>query len=310
MAIAIIVTDRDVSRFQARVAALCPPGTPVWVYPDIPQPELVEMAVVWKHPPHVLHEFPNLKLVSSFGAGLEHILAGPTLPLGVRISRIVDEQLVASMRNYVLLAALHIHKRYRLFQQQQHERRWAKPEPVELPLRIGILGLGELGSAAAQALAALGFEVWGYSRRPRRLEGVRCLSAADTSLAGFARRINLLVCLLPYTPTTAGILNIELFRALPPGSCLINAARGAHLREEDLLQAMQEGYIREAWLDVFQHEPLPPEHPFWAQEGIVITPHVASITDQDKGAEIAAENYRRLQNGAPLRFEASREEGY
>jgi glyoxylate/hydroxypyruvate reductase A len=310
MAIAIIVTDRDVSQFQASVAALCPPGTPVWVYPDIPRPDRVEMAVVWKHPPGILSEFPSLKLVSSFGAGLEHILAGPPLPPGVRICRIVDEQLVASMRNYVLLGVLHIHKRYRLFEQQQHARRWAKPEPVEVPLRIGILGLGELGSAAAQALAALGFEVWGYSRRPRCLEGVRCLSAADTSLLDFARRINLLVCLLPHTPATAGILNLELFRALPAGACLINAARGAHLQEEDLLQAMREGQIREAWLDVFQQEPLPPEHPFWAQEGIFITPHIASITNQDKGAEIAAENYRRLKNDEPLLFEASREEGY
>jgi glyoxylate/hydroxypyruvate reductase len=310
MAMAIIVTDRDVSRFKARLEALCPPGTPVWVYPDIPQPELVEMAVVWKHPPGILHSFPNLKLASSFGAGVEHLLADAPLPPGLRICRIVDEQLVASMRNHVLMAVLNIHKQFRRYQRQQQELQWAKPEPAEIPLRIGILGLGQLGSAAARALAALGFQVWGYSRRPRRIEGVRCLDASTSSLADFAQQINLLICLLPHTASTNGILNLELFRRLPPESYLINAARGAHLNEEHLLQAMQEGYIREAWLDVFQQEPLPPSHPFWLYENIIITPHVASITNQDKAAEIAAENYRRLQNGEPLWFEVSREEGY
>ncbi len=310
MSIAIIVTDRDTSLLKQKTEEQLSGLSQVWVYPDIPEPEAVEMAVVWKHPPGILETFPRLKLVSSLGAGVEQILAGPPLPPEVAVTRIVEEALTTSMRNFALMAVLNIQKQFRFYQRNQREMQWIRPEPVEIPLRIGLLGLGELGGSIARALAGLGFEVWGYSRGGRRLEGVRCLHSGELSAAEFARNVNLLICLLPHTPATEGILNLELFRSLPQGSYLINLGRGAHLDEEGLLAAIREGHIREAWLDVFREEPLPPSHPFWLYDSIVVTPHIASITKQENAAQIIAENYRRMKAGRPLLFEVKREKGY
>ena len=167
--------------------------------------------------------------------------------------------------------------------------RWEKPKQLEIPLRIGMLGLGALGGSIAASLAALGFEVMGYSQSPKHIAGVRCLHAGEATLANFVRQANLLICLLPRTANTEGILNYELFCHLPKGAFLVNVARGAHLEEEGLLRAMEEGYIQEAWLDVFQEEPLPQSHPFWQHPGVVITPHVASITNQENAAKVIAE---------------------
>lgn len=268
------------------------------------------MAVVWKHPEGLLADLPNMQLVSSLGAGVEHILNDPALPSGLRIARIVDDALITSMRNYIVLAVLHIHKRLEIYRTNQRAGRWNKPDPVERPLRIGVLGLGALGGPIARFLAGMGFEVLGYSRRPHRLPGVTCYNAADLSLTAFARRINTLICLLPQTPATEGVLNTALFASMPPGSFLINVARGAHLVEADLLRAMDEGRIEQAWLDVFQAEPLPPAHPFWTRPGIMVTPHIASITNQENAAAVIVENYRRMHAGKDLQYEVDRERGY
>ena len=310
MSIALIITDRDVQALRHSIETELKGATPVWIYPDMPKPEWVEMAVVWKHPPRVLQAFPNLELVSSLGAGVEHILNDLTLPPGLRITRIVDESLTTSMRNYVLMAVLSIHKQLKFYQNNQQQARWEKPNQIEIPLRIGMLGLGVLGGSIAGSLAGLGFEVSGYSQNPRNIPGVRCLHAGEASLAEFVRQVNLLICLLPRTAATEGILNYELFRRLPQGSFLINVARGAHLDEDGLLLALKEGKIREAWLDVFQEEPLPEAHPFWQHPSIVMTPHIASITNPESAAKIVADNYRRLKAGQELLFEVDEKRGY
>lgn len=310
MSIVLIVTDRNVKPLQRHIEAELRGATPVWIYPHIPKPEWVEVAVVWKHPPNVLKAFPNLGLVSSLGAGVEHILHDATLPPGLRITRIVDESLTTSMRNYLLMAVLNIHKQLLFYRNNQEKARWEKPSQIEIPLRIGILGLGALGGSIAASLASLGFEVSGYSQSPKDIPGVRCLHAGDTTIAGFVRQINLLVCLLPRTADTESILNYKVFRHMPKGSYLINVARGAHLYEKGLLDAIEDGYIREAWLDVFKEEPLPKEHPFWQHPGIVITPHIASITNQEDAAKIIAENYRRWKEGRELLFEVDEKKGY
>ncbi len=310
MAILLAITDRDVRPLQAMISARLDESVPVWIYPDIPDAAAVTMAVLWKHPAGLLATLPNLQLASSLGAGVEHILSDATLPAEMRITRIVDEALTVSMRNYVVMAVLDLHKRGEFLRANQRAHRWAKPEPVERSLRIGVLGLGELGGPIARFLAGMGFEVLGYSRRPRRVEGVTCYSAADLPLPTFVRRINTLICLLPRTAATEGVLNYELFAQLPPGSFLVNVARGAHLVEADLLRALDEGRIERAWLDVFHTEPLPPAHPFWDRPEISLTPHVASITNQENAAAIIAENYRRMQQGEDLRYEVDREEGY
>lgn len=310
MAILIAVTDRDVRSLQKKIQALLKGETEVWVYPDIPAPDQVEMCILWKHPADLLASLPNLGLISSMGAGVEHILTDPELSPAIPITRIVDEALTLSMRNYVLTAVLNIHKKLLFYLENQRKSGWVKPEQAERPLRIGMLGLGALGGGVACFLAGLGFEVLGYSLKPKKIEGVRCLSAAEEPLEDFVKRINTLICLLPSTPATYEILNYRLFRHMPRGSFLINAARGVHLRETDLLRAMEEGYIQEAWLDVFCEEPLPPDHPFWARPGLVVTPHIASITNQDNAAAIIANNYKRWRSGKPLRFLVDRNEGY
>lgn len=310
MAIALIITDRDVTALCQQLEQELAGQVPVWIYPEIPRPEAINMAVVWKHPPGVLRQFPGLQLVSSFGAGVEHILQDATLPAGVAITRIVDDSLSISMRNYVLMAVLNIQRQFRQLQQNQAARRWVKPAVVELPLRVGILGLGALGGRMAQDLAVLGFEVAGYSQSPRLIPGVTTFSAKDCSLHEFAAGINTLVNVLPRTPQTEGILDLGLFSSLPRGSFLINVGRGIQLVEADLLHALEARHIQEAWLDVFSEEPLPPTHPFWTHERIVITPHIASVTNQTEAARILADNYRRIQQGQPLRFRVDRSLGY
>lgn len=287
-----------------------PPGVQIWEFPDIPDADAVEMAVVWKHPYGSLRQFPNLRLIQSFGAGVEHLLSDPGLPVQIPVCRIVDESLTLSMRNYVGMAILMIRKRMDVYLRQQRGGSWSLPDPVELPLRVGMLGMGELGAAAAAFAAGMGFEVWGYSRHKKQIEGVTCLSPGDVSLEDFAGMVNVLVCLLPLTSETEGILNYALFRRMPRGSYLINAARGGHLVEQDLMRALDEGLLAGAFLDVFRQEPLPAGHPFWADPRIFMTPHSASVTDPDGAARIVAENFKRLQTGGQLLFEASKEKGY
>jgi len=309
MAILIVATDRDVTPLQNKIHRLLGDKVEVWAYPHIPDPAAVEMVILWKHPTDLLTKLPQLGLISSLGAGVEHILNDPFLPAGIPITRIVDEALTVSMRNYVLMCVLNIHKQFLWYIENQREKRWLKPAQVEIPMRIGVLGLGALGSDIACSLAKLGFTVLGYSQSYKQLDGVSCLNSSQP-LTKFMKQINALICILPSTPATKGILNYELFQHLPKGSALINVARGIHLVEEDLIRAMQEGYINQAYLDVFQKEPLPQEHPFWTQSGIIITPHIASITNQDNAAAIVAENYRRWKKGDVLRFEVDSKKGY
>lgn len=306
----LAVTDRDVTPLQQKIEVLLEEETEVWIYPEIPDAEEVEMAVLWKHPENLFDELPALKLVSSLGAGVEHLLNDPRLPDDLRITRIVDKALTCSMRNYVLMTVLSIQRSFRFMLGNQRKRSWVKPDPVERPLRIGILGMGELGGAIARALRDLSFEVWGYSRQPKKIKGVHCMNVREVTPADFAAQVNLLVCLLPATPETQGILNRELFDRMPAGSFLVNVARGAHLSEPDLVEAIKSGQIQEAYLDVFKEEPLPPNHPFWLYPEIVITPHIASVTNQNNAAEIIAENYRRLNRGEQLLYEVSPEKGY
>lgn len=310
MAILLVATDRDLQPLKAELLSLTSNATQVWVYPEIPDPSAVEVAVLWKHPEGLARELPHLKLASSLGAGVEHLLNDPYLNPSVRLTRIVDPALTISMRNYVVMAILNIQKQLIEMISNQRQKLWQKPNPVELPLRIGVLGLGALGGDIARFLAQMDFEVWGYSSQRRDIPGVICRSTMQEDLTAFVARTNVLVCLLPLTKTTRGILNLQLFRCMPKNSYIVNVARGGHLIEPDLVEAMKEGYIAGAFLDVFEEEPLPVNHPFWQQSGIVITPHCASITHQENAARIIFENYTRLKSGKDLLLEVDRTKGY
>ena len=188
--------------------------------------------------------------------------------------------------------------------------KWNTSIESEIDLHIGIMGLGQLGVPIAEFLLDLGFKVSGYSSSPKNLEGIQCYSANKNELQDFLEKINTLVCLLPLNEHTSGILNRTLFSQIKPASLLINVGRGSHLIEEDLIPAIQSGQIAQAWLDVFQREPLPANHAFWKQKEIIITPHIASITDQEEAAKLFAENFKRMRVGKALMHVVDREKGY
>ena len=174
---------------------------------------------------------------------------------------------------------------------------------------IGIMGLGQLGADAAQKLSALGFKVAGWSRRPKDIAGVNSFNG-QAELVEFLSGSQILICLLPLTAETTGILNRRTFEHLPPGAYVINVARGQHLNEKDLMAALDSGQLSGACLDVFEVEPLPPDHPFWRHPQIKVTPHISSLTFSKAVAPQIIENYRRSQTGKPLLNAVDLERGY
>ncbi len=306
MSIAIVSPGRDP---QVWIDALRvhSPEIDLQVYPAIKRPEAVEMALLWQHPPRYLSSFPNLKLISSLGAGVDHILSDSDLPTDLPIVRIVDEKLTWSMTNYVIMGVLNYHRQFVRYQEDQQKAIWDMSNP-EIPTRIGVMGVGALGGDVLDKLNALGFEVIGFGFSPK--EGFRHPYFYKEQLEEFLSQVNVLVCLLPLTPDTEGVLNLKLFEKCQPGTYLINVARGKHLVEEDLLVALKKGYLQGALLDVFQVEPLPKAHPFWTEKRVQLTPHIASVTNPKAASPQIIENYHRLKAGLPLLNLVSRTRGY
>ncbi len=272
--------------------------------------EEIEYAVVWRPPAGGLKRFPNLKCIVSVGAGIDHILVDPERPRHVPIIRTTSDDLTQRMREYVCLHVLRHHRRLPEIDDIQRTQEWRQTvNPPAYQRRVGIMGLGNLGGDVARTLSVIGFDVAGWSRRPRDISGVKNFSGAD-SLEPFLKRSDILVCLLPLTDATRNILNSKLFSTLPPGACLINAARGEHLVEEDLLPALNDGRIEYATLDVFHHEPLPAGHPFWDHPRVLVTPHVASLIDPVAGGESIAANLRCFINGEPVPNLVDLDQGY
>ena len=277
------------------------PGLDVRRFPDAGDSAAIEAAVVWtSHDMAELRRYPNLRLIVSMGAGVDHLLRPPGPPPGVPVARLKDARLTQGMTEWVLLNVLRFHRQDLEYRALQAARRWEElPAPDTATRRIGILGLGELGGAAAAALHALGFPVMGWSRTPKQQPGGECFHGAEGFDAMLARS-DILLCLLPLTPETRGILDRRALGLLPRGAFLLNAARGGHLVQEDLLAALDSGQVAAAALDVFEPEPLPPDHPFWAHPRVVMTPHAASITIPSSAAPQVVENLRRARSGQPL----------
>jgi glyoxylate/hydroxypyruvate reductase A len=286
------------------------PGLDVRVWPETGDVGDIDAALVWNHPPGELTRYPNLRLILSLGAGVNHILDDPTLPPDVPIARLVDPGLTAGMAEYTVLTVLRYHRHFPAYEQLQRERRWKKLGiPDTAVRRVGILGLGEIGAACAKAVAALGFPVAGWSRTPKDIPGIQSFAGAE-NLHRFLQRSDILVCVLPLTPDTRGILNAKTLAALPQGAFVINIARGGHVVDSELIAALDAGHIAGATLDVFVPEPLPSEHPFWTHPKITLTPHVASLTDPRTAAVPIAENLRRLRDGRPFLHLVDRQSGY
>jgi glyoxylate/hydroxypyruvate reductase len=290
----------DPSRWRAELGARLP-DLEFRVWPDqIGDPLEIEYALAWRPKPGALRAYPNLKAIFSLGAGVDHLFRDPELPAGVPVVRLVDKALTRNMTEYVLHWVLHHHRGFRQYAKLQRRGEWRTlpiPDPPERK-RIGIMGLGVLGSAVARALLGLGFTVAGWSRTSKHIDGVESF-AAEAGLAPFLGRLDVLVCLLPLTPETDGIIDRQTFSTLPAGAYLINVARGGHVIEDDLLAALDSGHLAGATLDVFRQEPLPEDHPFWGHPSVVVTPHVASQTDPRSAADEVAANIRRIRAGEP-----------
>ena len=300
MAILLSTKAHTMQDWKAALLAV-DPSLEIRMYPDAGNAAEIEAAVVWTaHDMMELRRYPNLKLIVSMGAGVDHLLRAPGPPPGIPVARLKDVLLTSAMAEWVLLNVLRFHRQdpeYRALQQRKEWLELSAPSTAER--RIGILGIGELGSASARVLTALGFPVMGWSRSAKTLPGVQTFHGADGLLA-MAAQSDILICLLPLTPETRGVLNAKLLATLPRGAYVINGARGGHMVAEDMLAALDSGHIAGAALDVFEPEPLLPESRFWTHPKVFLTPHAASITIPSSVAPQVVENIHNMRAARPL----------
>jgi glyoxylate/hydroxypyruvate reductase A len=287
------------------------PGLDIRDWPDWGAPEDIDFVIVGGRAPGDLGIFTRLKAIQSTWAGVNHLLRSPGLPPGIPIARMVDRGLTESMSEFIIYHVMDEMRGGPALRKAQEEQRWLETTPrFPRDMTVGILGLGTLGSDAATKLAAIGFHVRGWSRTRKDAPGGVDIYAGATELPGFCADLDVAVCLLPLTGETENILDADLFAHFKKGALLINAARGAHLVEGDLLAALADGRIGRAVLDVFRTEPLPEDHPFWRHPAITISPHVAAITRAGTGAEDIYANFRLALAGERLRNQVDRAKGY
>jgi glyoxylate/hydroxypyruvate reductase A len=280
------------------------------VWPNAGDLAEVDYVLAWNHPPGFLTQFPRLRTIFSMGAGVDRLLLDPKLPANVPLVRMADPGLAVFMKEYVLMRVLHYHRDMPTYEHQQREALWRQLPPLETrQRRVGIMGIGQIGGACARALAEHGFDVRGWARSARTIAGVSVFAGQDR-LPEFLSGVQILVCMLPLTAATHGILNADLFAKVARGAWLINLARGAHLVEADLLRALDSGQLSGATLDVFASEPLPREHRFWRDPRITITPHASALTRPETAVPRLVENIMRDQAGQPLLDMVDRSAGY
>jgi len=253
-----------------------------------PEGRMADIALVWAPPAGAFADMPNLKGIINKGQGVDHIMRDPTVPRDVPLVRLVDPDMSDALGHWVILAALDFWRDASYYRRCQTQKIW-KPV-VQRPATgatIGIMGVGAIGSVVAKRFAALGFAVRGWARSPREIDGVTVFAGSD-SLDKFLDDVDILVSVLPLTDETTGIMNADLFARLAKGAFVINGGRGQQLVEDDLLTALEAGQLAGAALDVFAHEPLPKDHPFWTHPKITVWPHVAAQTNPNTAASQVA----------------------
>jgi glyoxylate/hydroxypyruvate reductase A len=272
--------------------------------------EKIDVALVAAPPPGTLEKLKSAKLIQALWMGVEKLLADPALPEGVPLARLVDPGMVAAMSETVLLHTLDWHRRLYRYRAQQRESRWHRyRQYMASDHTVGLLGLGELGADAAGKLIALGFNVAGWSRRPKNFQGISSFSG-EKGLDEMLRKSDIVVCLLPLTAQTKGILNRENFDKIKKGGGLINVARGPHVLVPDLIAALDAGQLAHAYLDVFDVEPLPAESPLWLHPDVTITPHAAALTEPRTAVAKIAGQIERVRRGEPALNLVDRAAGY
>ncbi len=267
------------------------------VWPEVGDPADIQFALVWKPPVGALKGLPNLRCACSLGQGVDHLFADPELPDDIHIMRLIDPWMAQAMSEWVLLQVLRFHRQGMEYEAAHKAGEWIHlPAPQTAERRVGILGLGALGSDAASKIAALGFPTAGWSRRPKEIPGVESF-VGEEGLMPFLARTDILCCLLPLTPDTESIIRAETLAALPKGAFVVNSGRGGHVVEEDLIAALDSGHIAGAALDVFRQEPLPAGHPLWTHPKVAVWPHVSAQTNAESGADQVMDAIQRVFKG-------------
>lgn len=271
----------------------------------------IDYVLSFRPAPGFLAMLPNLKAVFSLGAGVDGFLADTDYPRNVPLVRFVDHTLSREMAQFVVMHVLMHHRQQPFFEQAQKDAKWRQTIPPRRTedTRVGILGLGEIGALTAGHLRDLDFQVSGWSRTKKNVAGVKSY-AGEAELDAFLASTDILVCLLPLTPDTRGILNAKSFAKLPNGAYVINVARGGHLIEPDLIAALDSGHLSGAVLDVFQTEPLPEDNPLWKHPKVIVTPHIGAISDPRVAAKYVHDRIVKHQRGGALDNLVDLDRGY
>jgi glyoxylate/hydroxypyruvate reductase A len=313
MAILLAITGWEPNAWLERFRVLAP-SRDIRLIPNVGDPSEVTYACAWKAPAGLLATLPNVRAIFSLGAGVDHLLSDPSVP-DVPIVRIVDPDLTMRMTEYVVLHVLLHHRRFKLYDAQQRERIWQEnSDPVASEVRVGLMGLGALGQAAAAALRPLGFQLKGWSRTQKNVAGVETFSGTD-GLKPFLAKTDILVVLLPLTPTTRNFIGYDVLRDLARdgalgGPSLINAGRGGLQVEADIVRALDDGTLAGASLDVFQREPLPADSPFWTHPKVFLTPHNAAQSEPKALTKYVLDQIERFEHGQSLENVVDRKLGY
>jgi glyoxylate/hydroxypyruvate reductase len=315
MALLIVSSSRG-EEFAAVVREL-DPSLDVRVAPALGRPEEIDTALAWWPQPGLLKSLPNLRLIVSVGAGVDHLFSDPDLP-DLPIVRFVDPDLTGRMVEYVALHVLYHHRRMCEFGELQARKVWKYlPEPAAHEVRVGVMGLGVLGAAAANALKVFGYQVRGWSRERKSLPGIACF-AGRAELDAFLADTDILAVLLPLTADTRGLLDGALLARLSrrgrhkdlPGPVLINAGRGGLQVDADILAALEAGALYAASLDVFETEPLPHSSPLWSHPRVRVTPHNAAESSPVAIARYTLRQMAAAKSGGRLENIVDRRRGY
>jgi glyoxylate/hydroxypyruvate reductase len=311
----VFITPTWDSAAWAKAMRTVAPDLDIRVWPDMGRVEDITYAAAWLPPANVVKSLPNLKVIFSLGAGVDAILRDATLPEGVPIVRVNDSDLTNRMSEYIVMHCLMHHRQHRRLDQQHRDKIWHGfgQHPANA-LTVGVMGLGVMGTDAATKLKVMGFNVAGWSRSPKSIAGVKCF-AGEMERDAFLGVTDILVCLLPATPGTDGIINrgliAKLSRKGPFGApILINAGRGHQNNEGDILDCLNNGELYAATLDVFRNEPLPPESPFWSHPRVTVTPHIAADSEPVVICRYVANQIARFGRGEPLQNLVDRTRGY
>lgn len=298
----------DAQAWRAALTAELP-DLDVRIDPDVGDPADIRYALAWAPPAGFFSRFPNLELVVNLGAGVDALMRRDDL-VPVKFARLNDPGMEAMMASYVVFAVTRYARDIPVFERAKRRGEWEYVHPRPLfEIKVGMLGLGELGAAAAKALAGMGFSVSGWSRSPKDIPGVTALTGRE-GLERILAESEIVVCLVPLTPETRHLLGARELALMPPGAKLVNVSRGALVDEAALVEALRSGRLAEATLDVFDTEPLPKGHPLWSLDNVLLTPHVASITVPALAARDVAESIRRVRRGLAPLHEVDPRRGY